>query len=336
MNEETYIGLARNKIEVRQAIDLANLVFYNEKESKHFIYPQRSLEKNSVVVVVFKKQVVGAAFIHERELFFREVKLPVSFLSYICIHKDYRKKGLSTKLMDKTIQIAEVNKNAASIVIARKAVDHYYTQFSFYGFSNYPKIEVRLLDFKKNSGNKFIPLTRELINEVSPIYHNVYVKLTGACYRSLDDWYFIIDKAKDTGVNLNVILNNESKIIGYIAYKNKDIFEFSLIDKCLYESTLTDFTLFLNQLKVCFHFGNKHPLFNEIRNLDFTYSYRECWYGGHMMRINNEAIFKKMLYKEKGVELNENNRKGKHKFDFLLGNLKNDNEAFNLPLMDQL
>lgn len=336
MNEETYIGLARNKIEVRQAIDLASLVFYNEKESKYFIYPQRSLEKNSVVVVLSNKQVVGAAFIHERELFFKEVKLPVSFLSYICIHRDYRKKGLSIKLMEKTIQIAEVNKNAASIVIARKAVDHYYTQFSFYGFSNYPKIEVRQFDYKKNSENKFIPLTRELINEVSSIYHNVYTKLTGACYRSLDDWHFIIEKAKNIGVNLNVILNKESKIIGYIAFKNKDVFEFSLIDKRLYKSILADLTLFLNELNISFHLGNNHPLFNEIRHLDFTYSYRECWYGGHMMRINNEAIFKEMLDKEKGVVLNENDRKGKHKFDFLVGNHTNDNEAVNLPLMDQL
>ena len=81
MNEETYIGLARNKIEVRQAIDLASLVFYNEKESKYFIYPQRSLEKNSVVVVVSNKQVVGAAFIHERELFFKDKQMDLWLLS---------------------------------------------------------------------------------------------------------------------------------------------------------------------------------------------------------------------------------------------------------------
>ena len=104
----------------------------------------------------------------------------------------------------------------------------------------------------------------------------------------------------------------------------------------MYKSILADLTLFLNELNISFHLGNNHPLFNEIRHLDFTYSYRECWYGGHMMRINNEAIFKEMLDKEKGVVLNENDRKGKHKFDFLVGNHTNDNEAVNLPLMDQL
>ena len=92
-----------------------------------------------------------------------------------------------------------------------------------------------------------------------------------------------------------------------------------------------------------FNLGINHPITPYLKEYDITYTIRKCWYGGHMMRINNEEYFLDKLDKigyNKYLKLEGSNSK-KMKFDFLLENKLHDfpsssNIIYNIPFMDQI
>ena len=314
---DKYIGLAKNSDDIISAIQLVKKVFDENNKKENLIFPEESLKLKNIVVVKIDDNIVATCLIHNRLFYFKGKKIPSAFLCFICVDKKMRGKGISKELMNFTIKICKKNKVQLSFVIARKAVDYYYSKFSFFGFSNYPKILIKSNPKTTKTGLIFLKLKNSLINEIIDIYNDTYEKLIGGFHRDFINWKFIIKKGKTKGVSLNIIKDNDLTI-GYICFKGVDIYEIALNEKKYYPFVLNKILMDKQVDRINLHMGINHPISKILDNFDYTFSFRKCWYGGHMIRVNDDREKFKILLDKK-----------------IQSNILSD-EIFNIPLMDQL
>lgn len=340
--DNKYLGNARNKAEISLALNLAYKVFAKKSPNKMLALPNKSLNNKNVVVFKIENKVMATCFIYNRLLYFKREKIPCSFLIYICVDKSVRGMGYSKELMNFAIDSCKKNGKKACFVIARKAVDFYYTKFSFFGFSNYPKILIKKELYEKHKKIKFLKLKKSLIDQIIPIYNNTYISLSGAFYRGFNEWEFIIKKAELLGVKLCIIRNENNKTTGYVCFKENNIYEIALKKNINYNEVLNNMFRIRRVDNFILHFGINHPIANNLEDFDSTFSFRKCWYGGHMMRINDHKTFLNINNKLDINSLDKmfNSLEDKNKFKFLV-NQKNKsesliNEIYNIPLMDQV
>tara|TARA_A100001011_G_scaffold387547_1_gene465508 strand:+ start:1678 stop:2715 length:1038 start_codon:yes stop_codon:yes gene_type:complete len=339
-----YIGVAESKKDIISANSLVKKIFFNDDFKKQFIFPEESLKRENIVIIKHNELLVATCFIHNRIFYFRGDKIEASFLSYICVDINHRGKGISKDLMNKAIELCEKRNKIVSFVIARKKADFFYNQFSFFGFSNYPTITIKSIP-KTYTKDKFSFKEIDIsdLPVVEKIYDNIYKSLPGSFYRDLRDWKFILKKSKLLKVFLKVILDKKNTIKGYVAYKKNQIFEFALKEDVNYTNVIINFNEKNEHDSLIFNLGTNHPITPFLKNYDITYTIRKCWYGGHMMRINNEEYFLDKLNKtidKKSIQLEENNSK-KIKFYFLLENklgnyIPSNNIVYNIPFLDQI
>ncbi len=344
LKSKKYIGLAESKKDIISANSLVKKIFFNDDFKKQFIFPDESLKRENIVIIKHNGLLVATCFIHNRIFYFRGDKIEASFLCYICVDVNYRGKGLSKDLMNKAIELCEKRKKIVSFVIARKKADFFYNQFSFFGFSNYPTLKIKSIP-KIYTEDKFsfkeIDITD--LPVIGKIYDNIYKSLPGSFYRNQGDWRFILKKSKLLKVFLKAILDKENAIKGYIAFKENQIFEFALKEDVNFNNVIINFNEYNEYDSLTLNLGTNHPIIPFLKDYDTTFTMRKCWYGGHMMRINNEEYFLDKLNKannKKYIELEENYSK-KIKFDFLLenklfSNTSSNNMIYNIPFMDQI
>ena len=339
-----YVGIAENKKDIISANSLVKKIFFNGDFNNQFLFPEESLKRENIVVIKDNESLVATCFIHNRIFYFKGDKIEASFLSFICVDINSRGQGLSKNLMNKAIELCEKRNKIVSFVIARKKADFFYNQFSFFGFSNYPTITIKSLSkIYTNETFTFKEIDVTYLPIVGKIYDNIYKFLPGSFYRDQRDWQFILKKSKLLNVFLKVILDEENTIIGYIAFKENQIIEFALKEGVNYTDTINSFNKNNGFDSLTFNLGINHPITPYLKEYDITYTIRKCWYGGHMMRINNEEYFLDKLDKigyNKYLQLEGSNSK-KMKFDFLLENKLHDfpsssNIIYNIPFMDQI
>lgn len=78
---------------------------------------------------------MGSAFLIERALPLRDKILRAVFISSISIAEKVRGQGLSYFLMEAAIEASRVRGIDVAMLIARRAVDGFYTRFGFWGLS---------------------------------------------------------------------------------------------------------------------------------------------------------------------------------------------------------
>lgn len=337
-----YLGLAEKDKDVLSAISLIKKVFYSEIGTENFILPKASLVKKNIVVIKENNEVVATSIINDRLFFLKNKKIPCSFLSFICVDNFHRNKGLSRILMDFSIKLCESRRKKACFVIARKSADYFYNKFSFYGFSNYPKIVIKNRDYHYGRKLNFVPLQPSLIYEIKEIYNSVYQKLLGSFFRNYEYWDYIIKKAKKINVKISLIKDSYNNFLGYICFDKGNIYELALNNLEDYPRVLKNLMDIEKLDSIIFHGGTNHPLANEIELFDYTVSYRKCWYGGHMIRINDEEFFTNLLLNENQKKRTIKNLKSQEYLkdsQLLMEIIDKDilpNQLRNIPLMDQI
>lgn len=342
--EDSYIGCAENKQDVQSAIKLIKKVFYLGTDSNKFIFPKEQLVEKNVVVVKVNKQVIATSLINDRFFYLKNLKISCSFLSFICVNELYRDKGFSKKLMEFSIQLCVDRGKKACFVIARKSVDYYYNKFSFYGFSNYPKIIIKNVNIPFIKELNFVPLDLSYIEEIKETYNVVYNKLLGSFYRDNENWNFILKKARKINVEACIITDVNDKTIGYVCFDKGNIYEIALNSQKDYSQVLKNIMDKQKLDSITFHGYTNHPLASNIEFFDHTVSYRKCWYGGHMIRINDEEIFSRELPKNKLKKIfnKENDYYESLNQNYSLKDTSSfeadifSDHVINIPLMDQI
>lgn len=307
MVEITYIGLARNEMEVNAALCLATQVFRSEIVSPDEVIIKRNLmsvhntlsEKDVVVMINDNNEVCGTCFLIDRFFFKKSEKLKGTYLTSICISAAYRGMGKSRNLMEYAIRECEKRGSIFAILIARKAVDHYYNKLQFWGISQYSKIQISNLTLK-SSKNKYIvkSIQEKDIKRVNQIFEITYTDLYGSCERNEIYWNFIIWKVQLQKIKFDVLWLDET-IVGYVIYSESTIFECAADSGVYYLDLLKSIQVNYPAMdKIELHASEKHPIVKELDYVDFTISIRQCSYGGHMARVINPDRLIKILEQE--------------------------------------
>lgn len=307
-----YQGIARNKREMELAIALAISTFRSENETSEesleikglLLSPCRTLTETDVIVLVSKSdEIYGACFLVDRELYRHRRTLKGTFLTSICIAESYRGRGFSKLLLNEAILECERRGSIFAILIARRAVDYFYNQFLFWGLSQYSKLTLSLP--KSNFSNiefQINPASEADIIDINTIYQNTYENLYGSFVRTTEYWRYILWKTKIQQLNFSVFKTKE-RIIGYLISKENEIFElaaapgFNLID-FLYEFQVRNSVNLFN-----LHVSERHPIVQELSNIDFSIIKRQCKFGGHMVRVINHKKLMQYLMEEINEEI---------------------------------
>ena len=220
----------------------------------------------------------------------REVKS--AGVSSVCIDERYRGRGISKLLLEKTFFEIEKRKFDLSHLIARKALDNYYNKFGYFGASSYQKIQIKNSNFQKQENvkleKKFI---EQNIKIYSQAYDESYVKCFGRVKRDEKYWYYLklrFEKMNEVTF-FTIKLNNIP--IGYMLREGNKILELSILEQHLSNEILEQI-IFSNEDEVVLEIPFEHSLVSYLGNWDIIFLSRKCLFGGHMLKIINNTLFK--------------------------------------------
>jgi predicted acetyltransferase len=333
----TYSGVALNNNDRLLAIELVENIFYENKKGS-FLFPERGNKCENVILVKSNDDIIATCFILDKEMYFDGELVPVSFLCNICVLPKFRGNAISKVLMKTAIDLCTYRNKKASFVIARKAVDYYYTKFNFYGISSYSSINVKKSTVFLNNKNSIslIEFKEVHIEKANVIYTNIYNNLLGSFYRCKEDWKFCIKKAQQLSMNFMAIFEKH-KMIGFIVYIDNKIKEIAINNSEHYVDVLAEIFKATKRESIYLEVSPKHPIVQKLQEFDFTIKNRQCWYGGHMMRIHDDKYF----FNKQTNKILFNSKMNFEKFSDLmdlhdLSNPQEYSKIFNIPLLDQI
>jgi predicted GNAT family N-acyltransferase len=300
--------------EIDDAIAIATEVFGVEEISKKLQwrkYP--GFEKDDVVGAFEGSKIIGLIRICPQVISIAGVDYKSAGITSVCVLSEFRGGNLSVGLMNYTHQLCKTRGFRLTHLIARKAVDHYYTKFGYVGLSNYPKIRIKEVSGSTDNSKLEFKKVTTFKQEFNQFYNNISHYLGSYFKRDESLFQYSFDRHVELGFMFKEIYF-KTKCVGYFVHKGNCIYEvsFSHIDygTNILSSLFEEFGDFTIETSI------QHPLFKNIHELtiDYTYSIRSCLYGGHMVKsLDNEKW------------LDEKNNE-----------LKNINFPFQIPLLDQM
>ena len=117
--------LKKDKIEEKLKINLCKLkkTFWNYSLKSHVEWFSKNVKKNDINIFLFNKEsLIGYNTLRKRNYYLIENKIkknPFLFLDTLIIKKEFRKKNLSKKIMNKNIDISRKS-NLPLILICKK------------------------------------------------------------------------------------------------------------------------------------------------------------------------------------------------------------------------
>ena len=198
---------------------------------------------------------------------------PSVFLSSVSVHTSYRGLGLSSLLINSSLRIARNRSKQIALVVARKAVDNYYTKFGFWGFTHYCTLTYRLNPTSLENSPvqlNFVPATALNIPNCSQLYDISYSKTSGSCERSFEYWSYIIFQCAVYRYSFDIIILGD-EFVGYVIHNKGTIFEIatSLSNDLFCVSSLYTHCGNLDGIQIL-NIHPNHPVIGYFGGLDFT------------------------------------------------------------------
>lgn len=295
----SYAGIARSDNERKAALELAAVSFSQldvpletaTHRKASFLYEHPGFGETSVVVVCDKSDsVVGSAFLINSEMPAGKRLLKSVFISSVSVAEKSRGQGLSVLLMESAIRAATERGADIAIVIARRAVDGYYTRFGFWGVSQYSKVRLALatLPSDKHPIQSVLlkPVTRKDVGLCATLYAANYNNLFGHCLRKPEMWEYVLNKLPYLGLRFDLVLI-DGELAGYVVHDGAG--EFHEIGVVSSETLFSPRMFFAACAPGCesvtLHIHATHPFLGRLEGADVSLTLRECPYGGHMVRI---------------------------------------------------
>lgn len=286
----TYAGPARSEAEVNAAVRLAATVFYPADEAsaaferKSFLLSaERGIRPDDVIVVVLSDgRVIGTIILVDRIMPRAGVDLPVTYLSSVSVAEDMRGKGHSVALMEAALAACHQRDCAMAFLIARRAVDHYYTQFRFWGLSSHNQMDIKLRAMGPRASGLRTAQEQDLA-ACAVLYEHAYAGAFGHHKRSAEYWSFLLRKATRLDTDL-LVLENEGAVVGYFLAAKERVFEFSVADAVPVLNAIADFARRYDYERLLLDIGPTHAAAPQLLYAANLTS-RECRFGGHMGRV---------------------------------------------------
>jgi predicted GNAT family N-acyltransferase len=255
--------------------------------------------KNLILMRSVDGRLIGMARIVPRALFRGGQKLSVAGLSTICLAPDYRGKGLSLPLMRYTLSICQDRGYDIALLFARRAADHYYGQFGFWGVSSYNKAHLKKSQAKPQpllQKYTLAPCQARLIPLYQKAYARCYGKSFGRFERTKAYWSFLMQRMSYLkGSKFQTILQ-AGKPIGYVVTEGDHVQELAYTGPFAWDSLSGALRGFSVPPELTLQIPAEHRLLSELTDTDCTLSFRECLYGGHMVKVLNGGSTGRLSY----------------------------------------
>ena len=289
MKDDIDLKLAESELDIAAAIELEHLVIGSrgtvaEKILLWSRYPK--FLKRDIVMMTCKQSCIGVVRIVPQIFLFSGQRYKSAGISAVSIHPDYRGMGLSKILMDYAINEITDRKFDFSHLIARRAVDHYYNKFDFFGASSYQKIVIA-----KQSGIPASDLrlaegvSEQDLGVFQESYRYSYEFVNGRCHRNWDLWLHILFRKNYLDCSIRAIKSVCGNTIGYVVLKENTIYELGLLEE-YYDTKPVYKLISLLSFSDGWFLPFKHRLTCFLRYYDVQFISRECYFGGHMLRLN--------------------------------------------------
>lgn len=208
----------------------------------------------------------------------------------ICIAGKLRGQGLSVPMLQSAVEIAKQRKFDFAVLFARRAVDHFYNRFSFWGASSYSSVELRSLQPLHGLGKSATLGNhgKDLIELYDRSYRSAYKNCFGRIDRSPEYWDYAIERIRRRGIAFNTVQVNGTPV-GYVVHSGTHIHEIATQDTAdLPSAILAVMGGKQENGDVCrLSITHEHAGFKYLSGSDLTVSHRECLFGGHMVRALN-------------------------------------------------
>ena len=306
---EPIITPAQSAAEADEALGLAFRVFTESgsirdyAEFKTILWredPHYGLE-NLLLARDDTGRLIGLIRIVPRVLYRVDQKFTVAGISSVCVSPDFRGKGISARLMEFALDYCRARGFDIALLIARRAADHYYTRFGFWGISSYNKATISLANLRKDTPATItlVPVKSEYIGLYSAAYLACYRETFGYFERTPQYWSFLLRKMNYlTGLRWLTIAADGSPV-GYVIGSRHVIHEIAWIGELPTQSVAMAVSTQLQppavERSLTIEIPPQHHLLATTEGADFTLAFRECSYGGHMVRILNTSRARELL-----------------------------------------
>ena len=301
-----YVGRAQTPKDLIAALELATRIFHPAdcltkeaiEDKKHLMSPLEAISHNDAVILKNDAgRISGVCFLVDREFYRNKRKVKGTFLTAICIEESSRGRGLSRMLMNATIAECERRGADFAILIARRSVDHFYNQFSFWGLSQYGRVDVRLAGKLPATDYLISPATTEDLEAVSRQHETTYSDLYGSCVRPLDYWKHMLwrtEKQRRTFVTFR----RQDRIFGYVIFSGSHLHEIASAPDVSCLELLEELGRKYSLREASVKCSRDHPLIGELCHVEFSITQRQCHYGGHMVRVIDRGVLFDHLIEE--------------------------------------
>ena len=256
------------------------------KDVLWFEFPNFSADH--IIIATIDDLIVGLVRIVPLTFDFNGCLIRSAGLSSVCLEESVRGKGLSKQLMNEALAILESDGYDTSHLIARRALDHYYTKFGFVGGSSYQKA----LFIHSATHSTYSPIfIKERINaEVwdgdCSWFNHSYKDLLGRPVRSSGYWKYLMKRVPLFNRRVLDVYEGNNRV-AYLIMDQSTIYELGLSkDFVHFESLLIELTKNHGPINFVAHL--EHPFIQKLlgcRNADITLSARKCSFGGHMVKF---------------------------------------------------
>ncbi len=283
----TFKVIVPEKIDTREVLDFLANVYGPTYDKAYRIFSSVFLGEpsfkpdNFILARETNGQLVGVMRIVEREIWVAGAKLTSGGISSVAVHPDWRRQGVCSAMMKRSVQEMSRRGMDISVLHGRKVLDGFYTRFGYRGIGRY--IDLRFIDLTESpvllKTEKYKPGHKKLCYRM---YKKNYHSLPGSFNRSPAIWNWLL-KRIESGVFPAVITIVKSGKIpaGYIVVKDQKLIEIAVPAK-FYPAVISWFK-HRNLESVSLHPG--HPFFDYCRRHYSTiFQERRPLNGGYMMR----------------------------------------------------
>lgn len=293
---------ARSEREVRQAQGLACSVFESASGIADYASYKTLLwredptfaPENLMLAHLGGGPPCGLVRIVPRTIFRGDQAFSMAGISGVCLDPALRGRGLSVPLMEQTLVDCRKRGFDLAFLFARRAADHYYTRFGFWGVSAYSRTSVRLTSVSSDPRLALLEDGQETNLDVyQAAYDRCYRNVFGRFARSPADWRFLLRRLSCLGnVHFSTLLF-EGRVMGYVLWSDGVIHELAWLEGVQVQAIVALLAATVpgaaEKSALNLEISSQHRLVAEAYGLDLTISGRECIYGGHMARILNPA-----------------------------------------------
>lgn len=297
------INRASSVIDVEQALALTTRVFGEQGAVPDYgTHKARLWEKDPyfrpdslVLARTTLGRVVGVIRLVPRTIYRCSQPFRVAGITSVCVDPEFRGQGISTLLMEYALESCRSEGFELAMLFARRAADHYYTRFGFWGISAYSRVTIRPGSRGPRTGQSFSfkPVARKHTTLFARTYAECYANCFGRVDRSLEYWRFLTDRiALSPGLSW-VSVSCGGKPVGYAFVSGSSVNEIACHADVDPSEAFAAVGRWMGERgsrgALVLDMPPQHTMLSRIQGVDITVERRECSYGGHMVRVLDVA-----------------------------------------------